>query len=230
MLQNLLHAAIRWDAAIRWATIGAAASALCSLCGCAFANVDVHPPDVKAARTPEGPGIGRGREIIVFSPFADDRHERPRCGMQKNGYNMDTADVICTEPPGRWLADALALELTRAGYKPLQADAVPGPNTVIVRGTVGRLFLEPKHDFFTLTVEGDIAATVVVTSPNGLKAERKFYVKGTETDLASTEGTFQAAANAATRQISRSMVAALTELLDRYPGLGAPSATGTVVR
>lgn len=214
--------------------IGALAPALFVLAaastGCAFANVDVHPPEVTASKTPQGTGPGRGREVIVFSPFTDDRHERPRCGMQKNGYNMDTADVICSEPPGRWIADALALELAKSGFKPLRADAVPGPTTVVVRGTVGRLFLEPKHDFFTLTVEGDIAAQLVVTTPNGLRAERKFYVKGKDTDMASTEATFQAAADRATRQIARAMVSALIELLDKYPELGAPSATAMVVR
>ena len=45
------------------------------------------------------------------------------------------------------------------------------------------------------------------------------------TGLASTEETFQASADNATRRIARAMVAALTELLDHYPGLGAPSAS-----
>lgn len=196
--------------------------------GCAFSNVEVHPPDATApARTAALAQRGRGREIIILAPFADAR-VRKRCGMQKNGYNMDTADVECTEVPGRWLADALAIELTRAGYKPLRSDAVPGPTTVVVRGTVHQLFLEPKHDFFTLTVEGDMSARLVVTSASGLVAERGFYVKGTETSLASTEDTFQAAADDATHLIARSMVSSLTELLDRYPDLGAPSATGPV--
>lgn len=199
--------------------------------GCAFTNVDVHQPDTKppsqvAAQGRGGPG--RGREVIVYAPFGDVRYTRSRCGMQKNGYNMDTADVKCTEEPGRWLADAFAVELTRAGYKALRADAVPGPTTVIVRGTVHQLFLEPKHNFWTLTVEGDFSARLVVTSPSGLHAERGFYVKGTETGMASTEATFQAAADDATRELARSMVAALTDLLDHYPDLGAPSASAPV--
>jgi hypothetical protein len=209
-----------------------ALAALASLeTGCAFVNVDVHPPDAPpaSALAPQaGKSPGRGREIIVHAPFADSRYEPTRCGMQKNGYNMDTADVKCTEPPGTWLADALAVELLRAGYKPLRSDAVPGPTTVVVRGTVHQLFLEPKHDFWTLTVEGDIAARLVVTSPSGLSAERSFYVKGTETGFASSEATFQASSDHATRQIARSMVRALTELLDRYPDLGTPSASAAV--
>ena len=197
--------------------------------GCAFANVDVHPPDTPPALAAEARGgPGRGREIIVYAPFADARYEITRCGMQKNGYNMDTADVKCTEPPGRWVADALAIELHRAGYKPLRADAVPGPTTIVVRGTVYQLFLEPKHDFFTLTVEGDVSARLVVSTASGLLAERAFYVKGMETGLASTEATFQASADKATRHIARAMVVALTQLLERYPDLGAPSASAPV--
>jgi len=199
--------------------------------GCAFANVDVHPPEAPAPAQLEAQGRGgpgRGREVIVYAPFADARYELTRCGMQKNGYNMDTADVKCTEAPGLWVADALAIELQRAGYKPLRSDAVPGPTTVVVRGTVHQLFLEPKHDFFTLTVEGDLSARLVVSTASGLVAERGFYVKGTETGIASTEAAFQASADQATRRIARAMVAALTQLLDRYPDLGTPSASAAV--
>ncbi len=198
--------------------------------GCAFANVDVHPPEM--ATPPKLPqpgdaaaGPGRGREIIVLSPFADDRYEVARCGMQKNGYDADTADVKCTEPPGRWFADELAVALTRAGFRPLRADAVPGPTTIVVRGSVRQLFLEPVGHFWTLTVEGDFAANLVVTSPSGLRAERTFYVKGEKESMASTQGTFQAAADTASYRLAREMVVSLTELLDRYPDLGTPTAT-----
>lgn len=195
--------------------------------GCAFTNVDVHPPE---SPSPPQPGVvvagpGRGREVIVDAPFVDERYERARCGMQKNGWDMDTANVSCTVPPGRWFADELAIELARAGYKPLRSDAVPGPTTVVVRGAVQQLFLEPVKHFWTVNVEGDFGASLVVTTPNGLHAERGFFVKGEEASWASTEGTFQSAADVASHRLAREMVVALTDLLDRYPELGAPSAT-----
>jgi hypothetical protein len=200
--------------------------------GCAFANVDVHPPETPdlgahgPARPPDvAQTPGRGREVIVLSPFVDSRLETTRCGMQKNGYDSETADVKCTLPPGRWLADELAIELTRAGYKPLRVDAVPGPNTVVVHGEVWKLFLEPVHHFWTLTVEGDFAANLVVTSPSGLRAERGFFVKGEEKSMASSQGVFQAASDSASHSLARQMVQSLTELLDRYPDLGTPSAS-----
>jgi hypothetical protein len=199
--------------------------------GCAFTNVDVHPPEMASGPPKLRPagdvsaGPGRGREIIVLSPFADGRPEVARCGMQKNGYGSDTADVKCTEPPGRWFADELAVALTRAGFRPLRSDAVPGPTTVVVRGSVRQLFLEPVHHFWTLTVEGDFSANLVVTSPSGLHAERAFFVKGEKTAMASTAGVFQDAADSASYRIARDMVQSLTELLDRYPDLGSPTAT-----
>jgi hypothetical protein len=196
--------------------------------GCAFSNVDVHPPafDPKAKMDANAPrsSPGRGREIILVAPFDDARSEPDRCGMQKNGWNMDTADAVCSTPPGLWLADALASELARAGYRVLRGDNTPGPTTVIVRGSVRRLFLEPKDKVFVRSVEADFSASLVTTSPSGLHAERTFYVKGKDDDIASTEGTFQAAADDATHKLARAMTAALTELLDRYPDLGGSSA------
>lgn len=191
--------------------------------GCAFVPVDVHPPDRPNA-SEKAFSRGRGRDVIVVGPFADGRSD-DRCGTQKNGYGHETANVNCEVVPGRWLADALAMELERNGFRVLRGDAAKGPSSVVVQGTVTKMFLEPVDAVFTRTVEGDFAAKLVVTSPSGLHAERAFYVKGTDESIASTEGVFQTAAEDATRQIARRMALALVELLDRYPALGQPETT-----
>ncbi len=193
--------------------------------GCALTNVDVHPPDKDGWGRAFSTNAGRGREVILVAPFGDTRvHDR--CGMQKNGWNMDTADVECKVSPRKWFPDALAYELGRSGYKVLRADAVPGPSTIVIRGVVEQAFFEPVDHFFSRSVEGDFAATLTVTTGSGLNAQRRFYVKGTEESIASTEGVFQTAADDATRRLAKVMVIALTELLDRYPQLGAPEASG----
>lgn len=206
------------------------AAVACLSAGCAFATVDVHAPTGSNMPTLVAGGPGHGREVILVAPFGDARPQRARCGMQKNGYQMDTADVRCVDEPGRWLADAFAQRLASEGYRVLRSDAVPGPSTVVVRGEVRRLFLEPTDLFFTRTVEGDFSAHLTVSSLSGLKADRTFYVKGSETDIASTEGIFQSAADDATVKIANAMTVALTELLDRFPEVGAPSATAQVTR
>jgi hypothetical protein len=197
------------------------------LSGCAFANVQVHPteqPDL-----PYLTNAGRGREVIVVMPFEEKRHELGRCGMQKNGYNTDTADAVCSVAPNRWLADALAQALVKSGYRVLRDDtAVPGPTTVVVRGELRQYFIEPKNNFMYVTLEADIGIVLDVASPNGLRAQRSFYVKGTDSGMASSEAHFQAASDEAASEIVGSMVLAITQLLDRYPGLGAPAATARV--
>ena len=67
-----------------------------ALHGCAFTNVNLAMPTGGLEAPIAG---GNGREIIVMIPFADEREIRDRCGMQKNGYNMDTADAVCTSDP-----------------------------------------------------------------------------------------------------------------------------------
>jgi hypothetical protein len=199
--------------------------AACLTGGCAFSTVHVQPPAENTGAKADA--RGRGREVIVVAPFEDAREVKERCGMQMNGYRMDTADVVCDVAPGRWLSDALAAALSREGYRVLAADAVPGPSTIVVHGSVKKLFLEP-HDSFARTVEADFSVHLVVTTGSGLHAERTFFVKGTQTDLASTEAVFQGAADHATRHVAFEMSTKLGELLDRYPDLGAPEATSPV--
>jgi hypothetical protein len=216
---------VRPAPALRSAPLPAAlaAVALASLAGCAFSNVEIHPteqPDL-----PFAPNAGRGREVVVVVPFEEKRYSLERCGMQKNGYNADTADAVCTVSPSRWLADALREALIKSGYRVLAPDVVPGPTTVILRGELRQYFVEPKLNFWTATIEADVGVTLEASSPSGLLAKRHFYVKGKDTTMASTEVHFQAAADAAAGEIVGKMVVSVTELLNRYPGLGAPSAT-----
>lgn len=65
--------------------------ALCLLeAGCAFTTMQLTLP-TKTAGIPRD--AGGGRQVVVM-PFADERAIGDRCGMKKNGYNMDTADAV----------------------------------------------------------------------------------------------------------------------------------------
>jgi uncharacterized lipoprotein YajG len=147
-------------------------------------------------------------------PFADERPARDRCGMQKNGYNMDTANVYCAEEPARFLADLLAKELAASGFR-----VVPATEGAAVRieGRLQQFFVEPKIGFFTFTPEADVHVRLVASAATGLLAERDFYVKEVEESLVGTEDNFQQASNAAVRAVVKDMVAAIIALLDRYP-------------
>jgi len=188
--------------------------------GCAFTPVHVYPP---AAREVSGIStVGRGREIAVQTPFDDERPDRSRCGTQKNSYNTETADVICDLPPTQWVANALVQGLERAGFRVVPFDAPSTPMIVRVHGDLEQFFVEPLPGFFTIDVDADIAVRLVVTSPSGLHAERRFYFKGVKEAVMATESRFEAVSVAATQRAVQTMVRAIVALLDRYPELGKP--------
>lgn len=195
-------------------------AALLTGSGCAFTTVNVAPPAPQALAQP--PMQGRGREIALMVPFADGRPQGDRCGMKKNGFGMDTADVQCTVPPSTWMANALVHGLYTAGYRVMLNPPAPNARAVRIDGTLLQFFVEPDVGFFTFSPEADISVKLVVTSQTGLRAERVFYLKGIETSMVGTDDNFQKAAATATLQTVATMVSAITALLDRFPQLGAP--------
>jgi len=188
--------------------------------GCAFLDLNITPPDTSVFS--DAPNLGRGREVIVDRPLADRRGFPGRCGMQKNGYNIDTADVFCTIAPTEWIGGTLEQGLAAAKFRVLHPGDKIGPNVVRIQGAVLQFFVEPDIGGFTVIPEADIGVKLVVTSASGLRAERVFYVKGTDAALIATESNFQTASEDATIQVVRLMVENLAKLMDRYPQLGQP--------
>lgn len=195
-----------------------------ALGGCAFIDLNVTPPSPSVFS--DAPNLGRDREVIVDRPFADRRGYPSRCGMQKNSYNMDTANVSCSITPPEWLAGTLEQGLTAAHFRVLHPGDPIGPDVVRIQGAVFQFFLEPDVGAYTVTPEADIGVKLIVTSASGLRAERVFYVKGTDTTLLATESNFQTASEDATIQVVRLMVEHLSKLMDRYPQLGQPGVSG----
>jgi uncharacterized lipoprotein YajG len=185
--------------------------------GCAITSMNVTPPTASVATGLSG---GRQRAIQLVAPFEDQRPIRSRCGMKKNGYNMDTADVHCSAVPAQWLSEVLAAELTAAGFN---VAATSAPGSLHLEGQLLQFFVEPDVGAVTFSPEADIHVRLVASSASGLLAERSFYVKGVETSLVATEVNFQAAVNEGVRLILHEMVAAIVSLADRYPGVFAGS-------
>lgn len=193
--------------------------------GCAFTQVNIRPPAPEELIPTSV--VGRARAVSVDVPFDDQRLDRSRCGTQKNGYNTETAPVVCQVPPETWLASALMQGLERSGFHAV-ANSPWGPATVRIHGELQQFFVEPKLNVFTFEPEADIAVRLVVTSASGLNAERRFYFKGVKPALLGTEDQFQAASRMATQAAVQAMVQAIVSLLDRYPALGTTSPTGQV--
>src|SRR5262245_61721006 len=120
--------------------------------GCAFTNVPLDMPISGLAVPHKG---GNGRQVIVTTPFGDQRPDQRRCGMQKNGYNRDTANAICRVPPTTWMAQILADELRASGFTVVAADSPHHPSALKIDGTLLQLFVEPLAGAFSVSCEAD---------------------------------------------------------------------------
>jgi uncharacterized lipoprotein YajG len=164
---------------------------------------------------------GHGRTIALVAPFVDHRPQVYRCGMKKNAYGFDTADVSCSPPPDALLALLLAQELEAWGFRvlvnPTAEEVAAAPPLLIVHGELRQYFVEPVVNVFTVSPEADIEVRLTATSPAGLVAVRNFYVKGTETGFSGAEYNIQFAHDKAVHDVVLSLGKAIVGLANRYP-------------
>lgn len=143
--------------------------------GCAFTDVPLDMP-INGLDVPISGG--NERAVVVVKPFSDDRSDTVRCGMKKNGYNMDTADAMCKTAPGEWMAELLADELRASGFNVSTERPVSRTNALILEGSIIKLFVEPVLGAWSGSLETDIQVKLTATSDSGLNAERTFFAKG----------------------------------------------------
>ena len=187
------------------------------LTACAFTDITVDTADTSGSLHISG---GENREIVLLVPYDDERNIQNRCGMKKNGYNMDTADVFCSTPPAQQLAEAVAEELRNAGFNVRTQGEASKASGVKIQGALLKFFVEPVIGFTTVSMETDISVHLIATSNNGLNAERTFFVKGVQSAMVATKSNFQGSVNNATAQIVKQIVTAIITLMNRYPELG----------
>jgi hypothetical protein len=180
---------------------------LALLGGCAYTTTTVTLPKLLQPAPPTG-----GREVVVVGPFVDARPERGRCGMKKNGYYGDTADILCADDPGAWVARRLASELRAAGV--IVHDA-PHGSALRIEGTLLQFFTEPQPQAFTVDLETDIHVVLTATWPDGAVADKEVYVKGVESSAAGNDAAFQASVNDASTQMSRDLLVSVLALLEQ---------------
>lgn len=194
-----------------WATI---------LSGCAFTDVQLDMPISGLEQRITG---GNDREVIVSVPFNDTRAHKERCGMQKNGYNMDTANAICSIPPGEWIAQLLADELRASRFKVLAPNAPHGRAALKIEGDVQKLFVEPVIGMWSGSLETDLQVKLTATTETGLRAERTFFAKGIKKGvIAATRTPFHTSLKRAADELLTEMVEAVFYLMNKYPQIGVP--------
>jgi hypothetical protein len=149
--------------------------------------------------------------------------------MQKNGYNMDTADAVCQSDPDIWIASRIAQELERAGFDVRSPSEAHRPSAVRLEGDLLKLFVEPVIGFWSGSLEADLSVRLHATSETGLDAERTFFVKGWKGGvMASTTQPYLTSLDRATQQMLEEVVRAVVDLMDSYPQLGTWRAAAAV--
>lgn len=182
--------------------------------GCGAADATIVFPEQGAVAT--GSRRGEGREVVLVRPFADQRHE-DRCGMKKNGYGSPIAKIFCSGDARSSLENLLVSELRGAGFKVLRDRAQAGPSTIILVGTLEKLFVEPDLNYFTSAYEADVALKLSARTTTGLWAERHFYVKGVEATVTGSDQDIQRSFDSGIRQMVTSVVGAVANLAEEIP-------------
>lgn len=171
--------------------------------GCVFAEGVVPLGDPAFAYRLRG---GAGRELRVEVPFADARAEPGRCGARRL-LGVETAALVCSEDPTRWLALTLAAELRRAGFT-VTTSGPRAAGSAALAGTLDRLFASG----------GDVALRLrlVLTAAAGSVWEQTFEGTG-EGGLLDTQGARGRALDAAAEQLAGEVVRAVIARLDESP-------------
>jgi len=150
--------------------------------------------------------------VLVVGPFVDARKDRGRCGMKKNGYNGDAADILCAQPPATFLARRLAADLRAVG---VDVREPPEDADVRIEGTLLQFFTEAKASVFTVEMETDVHVRLTATATDGLVADREIFVKGSDSSGAPDDDVIQASVDDASAKIARTMSMSVLALLDQ---------------
>lgn len=183
------------------------------LSGCAFIDPRIAPTTRGDDQYSES--VGNGRVLIVQTPFSDGRTIQDRCGMQKNGYGMDTASAICVANPTVWVAALFVDELRAAGFNVITEKESNLTSALKIQGILLKLFAEPTHS----VIETDVHIKLIVSESSGFVAKRSFFVKKSVINVWGTTNYFQTSIDNATRQIVKDMVSSIVNLLNRNPEL-----------
>lgn len=185
---------------------------LISSSGCAFTDVNLDLP-YQVANTSNWENENN---IILLHPIEDNRRFKHRIGMKKNGFGMDTADVLSRQNVLGWLQERMAKELNSAGFKVVYKKAEK--NGTEITGTLLFLFTEPVMQFSTVDFEGDISLLLHLEKDNGLIAEKKYYVKDIQSEylVLDFEKEFALVIKNAADQLMVKVVNDIIELLGKY--------------
>ncbi len=153
-------------------------SLFCALStGCAFGTRHTtlsYPPAESKARAsnektadaaarPASTSLGK----LAVAPFVDSRADKHRIGCMRNGFGMETADVVAENDPTVFATEALRYELKNAGWELVDLASADSSHTPIVSGEIVLL----RCDAY-LVYEGETSFLIRV-----IRDDQKLYEK-----------------------------------------------------
>lgn len=181
-----------------------------ALSGCAFSNIPVTLPT-----QPTSGYSGGDNRVLIVPKFIDQRQIKDRIGMQKNGYGMDTASAMADQNVDAWLAERLTAELRAVGFQVVGAGAQAKGTQI--QGYVIKLFAEPVQQWTTMDLETDLAVRIELSRPDGLEAERRYFIKGVEQGMMSLSGAFNGSVSKTSDALMKRLIPDIINLLNKFP-------------
>ncbi len=101
--------------------------------GCALGarNATLSYPPAGTAPAARAAAIAPAKGPIALAPIQDVRSDKKKVGTVRNGFGMQTAEVVTSDDIPRWIHGAVRSELAAAGYQVTPAGADPARGTTL---------------------------------------------------------------------------------------------------
>ena len=151
---------------------------LSMLSGCVFKDqkieVEYESDNIKAHQ------IG----IVCLNKFSDNRRVKQRIGVVKNGYGMETANVLTDQDITIVISKAIKKELNNLGYevKLINVDFGEGIKSYqgcdVVDGSIKNFFVEPIMKFTEIEDRAIITVDILVQTEAGKEFKKTYSANG----------------------------------------------------
>lgn len=153
---------------------------------CAFIDNEVQLEYQFVARSTPNPSNTR---VIFLSLIEDSRPDKSQLGVIRNAYGMETAKVLSKDDARIWVSNTLKGNFEQAGYTVRAVDEAffPSANQFHLSGELIKAYSDPQMGFFTITVRGDVQATMQAEY-QGRRSRKLIAGQYAEESLISTGG------------------------------------------
>ena len=153
---------------------------------CAFIDNEVQLEYQSVAGLTPNPSNTR---VIFLSLIEDSRPDKMRVGVIRNGYGMETANVLSKDDVRVWISNTLKGNLEQAGYsvRAVEGAFAPTDGQFHLSGEIIKAYSDPQVGFLTITVQGDVQA-VMQAQFQGRRTNKLIIGQYSEESLVSSGG------------------------------------------